>query len=307
MPDPPSNEPHATPRLRVVGTLLSSLLILGTAAGLLWLVFTTEPKAVRVGASKKTAMLVQVTAAERGEFRPVIEAMGTVRPSQDIVLEPQVAGAIVEIGEGFAPGGFVEKGERLVRIEPADYRDALAQRRAALRQAQSELDLEMGHQAVARESHARLEKPLSPDQEALVLRQPQRAVLEAKVAAAQAAVAKARRDLARTTITAPFDAHILDRHVHVGSQVSPGDRLARLVGWRSYWVEVTVPLAKVRWLTFLETGAASAVEIRHRSRPGRPVCTARHACTLSWARLRRRRAWRACSPWWMTHSPIHQR
>ena len=56
--------------------------------------------------------------------------------------------------------------------------------------------------------------------------------------------------MARTTIRAPFDAHILTQNVSVGSQVSVGDQLGRLVGTDYYWVTLTVPVSKLQWLEF---------------------------------------------------------
>ena len=93
--------------------LFISLGILLLGAVLTTVVFLTEPKAVRGGATKETAMLVSVTTFKRDTFRPVIEVMGTVRPSQDIILSPRVSGEIVKLDDSFTPGAFVEKGKIL--------------------------------------------------------------------------------------------------------------------------------------------------------------------------------------------------
>ena len=73
-----------------------------------------------------------------------------------------------------------------------------------------------------------------------MLREPQRLAAEARVQSARAAVEQARVDLGRTVIRAPFDAQVLSREVEIGSQVSPGDPLARLVGVDRYWVEISL-------------------------------------------------------------------
>ena len=66
---------------------------------------------------------------------------------------------------------------------------------------------------------------------------------------------------------APFDAHVLTREANVGSLVSAGDGIGRLAGTDEYWVEITVPLDRLRWLKFAENESdhGSAVEIRHRT------------------------------------------
>lgn len=255
--------------------LVVSLAILIIAALLLWLIFSTEPKAVRVGATKKTAMLVEVIEVNKGAFRPTLEAMGVVQPSKDIVLRPQVAGNITKISPSFVPGGFVTKGEILLQIETSDYRNLLAQKKASLEQAKAEFRIESGQQDAARESYELLEESLPEEKEALVLRKPQLKALKAKIEAAQAAVSKAERDLWRTTIKAPFDAHILTRNVNVGSQVSAGSALGRLVGWRRYWVETSVPVGKLRWLDFPDENGNEGAKVRIRNRSGWPENTYR--------------------------------
>ena len=140
-------------RLSWQKTLLTCIVILLLAAGAVTLIFSTEPRAERSSAMKQTAMLVEVTAARRGTFRPSMVAMGTVRPEQEILLSPRVGGEIVSISDAFTPGGFVEQGEVLLQIDPADYEATLLQRRSELRQASAELEMELGRQELAREAY----------------------------------------------------------------------------------------------------------------------------------------------------------
>jgi len=248
-------------------TLLICLVILLLAAGAVAAIFSTEPKAERTSAMKQTAMLVEVTGAERGTFRPTIVAMGTVRPEQEIVLSPRVSGQIVSIAEAFTPGGFVEQGEVLLQIDPTDYEAALQERRSELRQATADLEMELGRQELARQDYEELKGTISSEYETLVLRQPQLDAARALVEAAQAAVRRAQLDLERTRIRAPFAAHILTREANVGSQVAPGQALGQLVGTGSYWVEATVPVSELRWIGLPQSGDAegSPVQIRNRT------------------------------------------
>lgn len=88
--------------------------------------------------------------------------------------------------------------------------------------------------------------------------------MRAEVSAAEAAVERARLDLQRTSISAPFDAQILSRTVNVGSQVSPGDELARLVGVDEYWVMASVPVRALYWVQFPEQdGQGSKVTLHN--------------------------------------------
>ena len=250
-------------------------LILLLAAGASTVIFITEPTAKRSSATKRSAMLVEVTGLERGTFRPGITAMGTVRAEQEIVLSPRVSGEIVSISDSFTPGGFVEEGEVLLRIDPADYEVNLMQRQSDLRQAAGELELELGRQDLAKKDYQELEETISSEYKTLVLRGPQLDTARARVEAAQAAVRRAELELGRTRIRAPFAAHIINREANVGSQVSPGESLGRLVGIESYWVEAAVPVSNLRWIEFPETSERTGSSVRIRNRSAWPEDTFR--------------------------------
>ena len=251
-------------------TLVISFVILALAGGVLGLIFSTEPEAERAGATRKTAMLVDVVEAERGTFQPLIAVMGTVVPEQEIVLSPRVSGEILSLSPAFTPGGFVEKGDLLVEIDPADYEAVVLERKSALRQAMADLELEKGRQDVAEQDYALLGEQLSGENRSLVLREPQLDSALAQVEAARAALRRAELDLERTRILAPFNAHIIDRQANVGSLVSPGQAIGTLVGIDAYWVEAAVPVSKVKWIAFPDTSSGEGARARVRDRAAWP-------------------------------------
>lgn len=248
-------------------TLLVCLAILVAAAGAVVLIFRTEPVPTRAGATRETAMLVDVTEAEAGTFRPTIVATGTVRPAREVILRPRIDGRVMKRAKEFVPGGFVEEGEVLVRLDPSDYRNALQQRKSELKQARADLRLEMGRQDVARQEYQLLDESLANENRGLVLREPQLKAARSQVDSARAALEQARLELRRTTIEAPFEAHVLSRSINVGSQVASGDELARLVDAETYWVETTVPVSKLPWIRLPngDSAAGSRVRVRNRS------------------------------------------
>jgi RND family efflux transporter MFP subunit len=232
---------------------------------LMSITFLTEPKAKRVAAKRETAALVEVTDVERGDYRPTIVALGTIEAAQDVTLSPRVAGEIVWRSPTFTPGGIVQKGEVLLRIDPADYRNILLQRKSELYEALAAYNIEMGRQNVAKRDFQILDETVSSEFESLVLRKPQLDAAQAKVDAARAAVNQAELELERTHIKAPFDAHILSRDVNVGSQVSRGNTLGRVVGLDAYWAVTTVPLSQLPWLDFPQgENRGPEVQIRNR-------------------------------------------
>jgi multidrug efflux pump subunit AcrA (membrane-fusion protein) len=190
-------------------TLLICIAILLLTVGAITAINLTEPTAQRTTATRKTAMLVEVVNVEAGTFRPRIVAMGVVRPEQEIELSPRVSGEILSLSETFTPGGFVEAGEVLLTIDPADYEANLLERESALHQAEADLQMELGRQDVAKKDYELLDRELSPDNRALVLREPQLNAARARIEAAMAAVRRAELDLERTQVRAPFDAHII--------------------------------------------------------------------------------------------------
>lgn len=240
--------------------------ILLTAIVITSIIFFTEPTAKSEGAVKESAMLVNVVTAEKGNFKPTIVATGTIRPVEDVVISPLVSGQVTQRAAHFSPGGFLKKGAILLQIDPSDYKNILELRKSELLQAQTNLEIEMGRQVIAEQDLQLIEgDTLSKKQQDLVLRKPQLNAVKATVISAQAAVDQAQLDLERTTLRAPFDSHIINQNVTVGSQVAPGDNLGRLVGTDYYWVEVTVPLGKLKWLSFPNSEEKNGAKVKIRN------------------------------------------
>ena len=83
----------------------------------------------------------------------------------------------------------------------------------------------------------------------------------AEIRSAEAALARAELDLERTRITAPFDGQIVERFVSEGDNVGAGDQLAVFVGAQEYWVDLSVPIASLRWIRTPGQGGAGSPAI----------------------------------------------
>ncbi len=242
------------------------LIILLAGGAITALIYLTEPEAKREGASVQTAILVDVLPVERGKFEPVITATGTVQPVEDVTISPMVSGQVIRRDAGFTPGGFVKKNEILLQIDPSDYRNTLELRTSELLQSETNMAMEMGRQQVAEQDLQLIGgDSLSGNERELVLRKPQLNAVKATIRASQAVVEQAKVNLGRTTIRAPFDAHILSQNVTLGSQVAPGDDLGRLVGTDFYWVNANVQVSQLQWLSFPKISGekGSPVEIKN--------------------------------------------
>ena len=259
--------PQQRPRrfwLRAVSTTVICLGILGASAAAIVVINRTEPTAQQVEATRKSAALVETLTAERGTYSPHLVVLGTVQAAREVVLSPRVSGQIVDLAPQFVPGAVVREGDLLVRIDPADFLNALSESQSELQQAKATLEIEQGRQTLAKKELALLEGTIDNTNRSLVLREPQIESVRAQVSAAEASVERAKLDLERTSVTAPFDAQILSRSVNVGSQVAPGDELAQLVGIDEYWVMASVPIRSLHWLQFPQwDGQGSAVTLRN--------------------------------------------
>ena len=78
---------------------------------------STSPRAGRQKPPRQ-AKLVQVIDLERDDCVTTVTEMGTVVPAQQVTLQPQVTGQIVEISDDVIPGCIVEAGQHIGRKPP---------------------------------------------------------------------------------------------------------------------------------------------------------------------------------------------
>lgn len=196
----------------------------------------------------RDARLVEVAEVVRGSEQVNVTAMGTVQPAREVKVAARVGGQVVEVSAEFVRGGYFRAGERILQLDRADYRLAIEERKSGLARAECDLEIELGRQDIARHEYKLLGEEIGADDEGLLLREPHLVMTEAAVAAAKAALEKARLDLDRTEVAAPFNAVVRSTAVELGSQVSAGAVLGTLVGSEKYWVEVAVPVDQLRWI-----------------------------------------------------------
>ncbi len=240
--------------LALVFRLVLIALVLGAAVALTFWMLGSKPKS-KPRPKARTAPLVEVAPVRFDAHSIRIPAMGTVIAARDLELRPEVSGRIIELSDSFEPGGLFARGELLLRLDPRDYELEVTRRQSALERAQSELLLEQGNQIVARREMEFLGQNVSPEEEALMLRQPQLLSLQAAVASARADLKRARLDLSRTELRAPFNAVVVEKVAELGGELSGGSQVARLAGTDAFWVEASIP---VNQLSFMDIPGASA-------------------------------------------------
>jgi RND family efflux transporter MFP subunit len=187
---------------------------------------------------ERPAVLVEVQEAQPEDINLLVSGQGNVMAKHTTSLVAQVSGQVIETAPNFHNGGYFNAGDMIVKIDPKDYQVALKNAKANLAQAKAALAEESARAKVAKEEWESLQLGEIP---ALGLREPQVASAVAAVQSAEAAVAKAQRDLDRTVIRAPFSGLLQNKNVDLGQFINVSSQVAQLMGTEV--AEVRVPLS----------------------------------------------------------------
>jgi RND family efflux transporter MFP subunit len=215
---------------------LPILILSIAAAGAAALVFTRPKPETRK--PEDVLPLVQVHTVGLTDHQLTVTSQGTISPRTQSVLVPEVAGRVIEVSPAFAPGGFFEAGEWLLRIDPHDYRQAVVGAQSMLAQARLRLVQVEAEAELAREEWQALGRG---EANPLTLFEPQLAEAKAALAAAVAGVEQAQTNVQRAEIRAPYAGRVQTKQVDLGQVVAPGTPLATI--YAVDLAEVRLPLA----------------------------------------------------------------
>lgn len=204
---------------------------------------------------QRLPLLVNAAVLQPEDLTYRIASQGTVSPKLETTLISEVNGRIVAVSEQFVAGGFFKKGDLLIQVEQADYLTAVKAAEASLAGATAQLEEEKARGRVAESEWRSFTEGKAP---ALGLRQPQLASALASVQSAEAEVDRARRDLARTEIRAPYDGMVRSRNANLGQFISRGSQLGMIFG--TELAEVRLPLTDTDF-GFLPQGIARELSI----------------------------------------------
>jgi len=190
------------------------------------------------------AVAVEVARVAAGTIEDDIDAVGTLRSSESVVVRPEISGRIEQLN--FTEGARVQKGQVIVALDDSVSAAELAQAKANLALAESsynrtqELEKEKFVSATAKDQ----------------------ALNSLRVAQANVQLAQAR--LAKTKIVAPFGGIIGIRQVSVGDYVKEGQDLVTLEDISALKVDFRLP---EQLLAVLKPG--QTVEVATDAIPGR--------------------------------------
>lgn len=201
---------------------------------------------------------VRVINVEERDFTPVTQGYGSVQPAQVWSAIAQVSGRIVEMHPRLRDGEIIRTGTKLFRIDPSDYELALTKTKFELtelnfqgKNAQASLKIETRNLALAEKEFNRQKKlaglgtvsqsradetersmlssrsAVQNLENTITLLPIQRSLLQTKIT-------QAERDLANTTISAPFNMSVTGltiethQYVAVGQTLFSGDSVERV-------------------------------------------------------------------------------
>ncbi|GAA4752781.1 efflux RND transporter periplasmic adaptor subunit [Sphingomonas daechungensis] len=192
-------------RAAIVGTPLVAL----AAAVTLW---SSDPSP----AAAPPVPTVTVAAPLQSEVNLWDDYVGRFEASRSVEVRPRVSGQIV--GVHFRDGQIVQKGQLLFTVDPRPFTAALAEARAGVATARSQLALAETNLGRAR----RLLEANAVSQANVDQLTAQVQTARAALAAAQARVQQRSLDVEFTQIRAPISGRISDRKIDAGNLVASG-------------------------------------------------------------------------------------
>ena len=225
-------------KARLIVKIILPVIVIGVSFWVAQQIFANKPQPKR-RPPVKTVTSVEATHLATQDYQVSIRTQGTVRPRTESTLIPEVSGRIVSIAKNFRAGGFFEQGDVLLQIDPRDYQIAVTIAESQQAKAQMAVEEEQARADVAEREWRQLKK--KPTSSRLALRKPQQAAAAAELAAAEAQFARAKLDMERTRIIAPYAGRILEQHADIGQYVSSGTVLARV--YAVDYAEIRLPLS----------------------------------------------------------------
>ncbi|MGD9614602.1 MAG: efflux RND transporter periplasmic adaptor subunit [Alphaproteobacteria bacterium] len=221
--------------------MIAAFAVLAIAAGVVLprTLETTPPAAAQAQTPKGGSQSVPVTPGTvvAADVPVVLEAIGTVQPSNTVTIKSRVDGQI--LASDFTEGRNVETGTVLFRIDPRPFEAALAEAEANKQKneallASAQGDLARSAQLVTQGYRSRQ----TYDQDTAKV-----AELQAAIKADEAKIATARLNLSYATIKAPIDGRLGARLVDAGNMVraSEAAALVTIAQIRPIDVAFTVP------------------------------------------------------------------
>ncbi|MHB8769565.1 MAG: efflux RND transporter periplasmic adaptor subunit [Syntrophales bacterium] len=173
--------------------------------------------------AQERAVNVRVWTAESRSLRPFVESIGTLIPYETVNVSSELDGIlqVIRVDEGSA----VTRGQLIAEIKDTDYRLALEQATAILKQAEAALsNVKLEHQR--KEALYREELVTKQQFDDVVAR---RALSEGDVERAKAGVDLAKERLTKAKIFAPMAGSVKEKKVTAGDYIRNGTFIVSII------------------------------------------------------------------------------
>jgi RND family efflux transporter MFP subunit len=262
--------------------ILFPVILLLMGIGTAWAIMALRPRII-TQAPKSEEPLVSVIQVEPQTIRINVHSQGIVTPRNEIDLIPEVSGKVIRLHPDFAAGGFFDRNDLLVSIDPRDYDVVIIQAQAQIAEAKRQLAME---EAQADQAHNEWQALGDGEPSALAMREPQLAEARARLKAAEANLSLARLNRSRCELRAPFTGRLQSKNIGLGQFIQPGDKLARI--YSTDVAEIRLPLATSQ-LGFLdlplgeEVNGSSRFQVEASGRAAKVTLTTEFAAKMqSW-------------------------
>ncbi|MBT4486316.1 MAG: hypothetical protein HOC72_02190, partial [Rhodospirillaceae bacterium] len=245
--------------------VVPAILVVAAIVGAITLV-RTKP-VVQPSDKMEQPWLVSATSVKLADIQPKLRLFGEIVAGREVELRALVAGEVVVVADEFVDGGTLRQGDMIIAIDEFDYRAKFDELSAQLGEARARLeeikvrrksfalalrrdqelvelhkrDVERmralsgrGTVSDKRMDTARME--LTRQQKAAEMRHSDQAAEAAHVKQQNAVISRlkvglrrAKRDLQRVRLNAPFDGFLADVQAQVGKRLGANDRVARLI------------------------------------------------------------------------------
>ena len=247
---PRTSQPPASVRAAVaVFRFMLPVAVIAAAAYGSYVLIAARPDPKRVDVTQR-AIVVETVVPDLIEDRIMVTGYGTVEAHRLLRIQSQVSGEVLELNESLITGGIIDAGEVLLKVDPQDYEITVGQRQADVVNAEVDLQMAEAGSLVAQREWELLGETIETTEigERLARKEPQKLEAEAMLAASRGKLRLAQLNLARTTITAPFNGLVLEDNVEKGQIVSPSSAIATIVGTDEFEIVVSIPLARLEWI-----------------------------------------------------------
>lgn len=205
--------------------------------GIGFVVLSRPPARPMSPAGKPLPIRTQVKPLKSQDYTVTVRSQGVVRARHEVVLSAQVPAKVLRVARAFETGAFFTAGTVLVELESEDYQTAVASAEARLKSASAAQRLaDLNHRRNRTLRQDALLPEAQTEASAAALAQ-----AEAEVESASAQVERARRDLERTRIRAPFAGCVRRRAVAPGQLVGPGTPLGEVFSVDTLELRLPIP------------------------------------------------------------------